>query len=125
MMKTSIFPGPRTGGVFYGSYLRTIVVKASETCKFKHVVPYGLQNSYCVNGIWATGDIEYVAQQMGHKTVQTTLGIYNRHVTNAGRMRSARALEESFGYTSTPAKSVALRANRRAGPNFTGKYPPC
>src|SRR5206468_2254206 len=37
-----IFPAPRTGGVFYGSYLRSIVVKASEACKFKHVVPYGL-----------------------------------------------------------------------------------
>jgi integrase len=96
-----IFTGPRTGGVFYGSYLRAIVVKASESCKFKRVVPYGLRHSYCVNSIRATGNIEYVAQQMGHKTVQTTLGIYNRHVTHAGRMRSARALEESFGLVSS------------------------
>jgi integrase len=95
-----VFTGPRTGGVFYGSYLRTIVVRASESCGFKRVVPYGLRHSYCVNSIRTTGDIEYVAQQMGHKTVQTTLGIYNRHVTSAGRMRSAMALEESFGQTS-------------------------
>jgi len=96
-----IFPAPRTGGIFYGSYLRAIVVTASEACEFKRVVPYGLRHSYCVNSIRTTGDIEYVAQQMGHKTVQTTLGIYNRHVTNASRMRSARALEGSFGHKST------------------------
>lgn len=35
------FPAPQTDGVFYGSYLRALVVKASEDCGFKRVVPYG------------------------------------------------------------------------------------
>ena len=83
---------------------------ASEACKFTRVVPYGLRHSYCVNSIRTTTDIEYVAKQMGHENVTTTLGIYNRHVTNAGRMRSARALEESFGHTSTLGQSEEPRA---------------
>lgn len=91
-----VFPGQRSGGIFYESYLRVIVIKAGEACKFNRVVPYGLRHSYCVNAIRATTNIEYTARQMGHRTVQTTLSIYNKHVTSASHTASVKALEAAF-----------------------------
>jgi hypothetical protein len=56
----------------------------------RHLKPHGARHSYGTNPLRATGDIHYVAQQLGHSSVKVTEDYY-LHLTAGDRRHKVGA----------------------------------
>jgi integrase len=82
-----------------------------EASGLPHLKPHGARHSYGTNLLRATGDIHYVAQQLGHSSVKVTEDYY-LHLTASDRRHKVGA------YAAAIAAKRAHRSTTGVGPEL-------